>query len=85
METIQPKVKWYEALQGCAKKWLLENTDNSMFDWQTVDRHIVVECYAIKPKGKDGTDLKIITFVYYRNSKTIMMFEQTPNFLANVG
>ena len=64
------KPKWYFAAQLKAQEWLDANSDKYMMNWQRVDKTIVVECYAVKPKGEEHI-LNVVLFTHYRqNSKT---------------
>lgn len=64
------KPKWYFAAQLKAQEWLDANSDKYMMNWQRVDKTIVIECYAVKPKDQEHI-LSVILFTHYRqNSKT---------------
>ncbi len=72
------KPKWYHSAKLKAAQWLDANTTDRILNWEIIDKTIVTECFAIKPKG--GTELEIVIFVYYKHSKNISLFNQNTAF-----
>lgn len=68
------KPKWYFAAQLKAQEWLDANSDKYMMNWQRIDKTIVIECYAVKPKGIEH-GLNVMLFTYYKQNNKITIFQ----------
>lgn len=75
-KTIKPK--WFYPAQEVSKKWLQENSEDYSCNWQTVTKDIVCECFLLLQGSTNGT--KTVLFVYYKNSKNVMLFDGNTSF-----
>lgn len=68
------KPKWYEPAQVNAVKWLEENSDKYMLNWQKPDKALAIDCYTMIAKGSNSRDTEKVIFTYSKETQVMSVY-----------